>query len=771
MIDSLLDLEFAREYLKRINAEPRTLYTAVVEKNLKKGRYRWRDKATIKFNRNTGNISVHPNNNKEKYEPSQTEQNLISAEWKERLAEFPRQVYLPLNILDSKLTDRLSEAQGNNNLFIFEDSKNERCLMLEERLELFNKKTSNPKRYVRWSYWNDDKWRKLETVDKKGKLPIWGLSQLKDNSIIFIHEGAKSARYCRDLLDPDHPWYNDLKDHAHVAWIGGALNPYRTSWRALRNSRPDIVYIVPDNDSESYSSISYISRMLDCPTYSIQWPDAFPEGFDLADEFPTGEYGFKDCTVPATFLTKKSLDDTGKPYMELRTHAKNTWIHVIKTDQWVSRDNPRLVLDDILLKKYIRKYHHNIGGNNKILELFNLSQDKAYERFSYRPDKYKSGAPGVIANGEFTFNKYFPCNIDVADISKEKEKEAYDPWLEFLEYLLPVKEERDHMKRWIATLIAKPDVRMKWGILMISHTEGVGKSTLGEGILMPLVGIHNSITVRESDILSSFNSWAAYKRLVIIEEIYAGQSWKATQVLKSIITDPFIQINEKHTRAFMCENWCHVFACSNEHKALKIGKADRRWFFPEVTEVRWPDKKFNEFYKWLHKHGLSIIYHWAVNYGYYVGAGEHAPNSEKKKEIISESMSQEEIVASEIGSVLAGINRPFIISRDQIHMMIDSHMTGQKIYESDVKIRKAIITGCKEQSDKKTVVDVLRRSGRIYKVMSNGRRQYVLINSSMQEKYDEKSRQKGFNMKDFMKKSMKIGLKIAKQYIDKKIPF
>lgn len=771
MIDSLLDLEFTREYLQRIGAEPRSLYSAIVEKKLG-GRY-WEDRCFIKFHQKTGKVSVFPKHKTDDLGPTETEQSLIREEWKE--AEFPQQVYVPLNLLESHLDERLAQALRDDRLYIFEDKKNEKCLMLEERLE-DNPKKPYQKRYVRWSYWNDKRWRALETVNKQGKIPLYGLSQLNEHSIIFLHEGAKSAKYCREELNKSHPWYNDLKDAAHLAWVGGALNPHRTAWKALRDARPDMVYIVPDNDPEGYSAVPYIAKQLDCITYSVQWPDVFPMRFDLGDEFPEkmfkeDEHGkmeytectFRECLVNSTYLTKLVVED-GKAHMELRSHAKNLYVHILKADLWVCRLDPKIMLDDILLKKYIRKYHHNIGGNNRILELFNLSQDKIYESFSFRPDKYEAGSPGIVSDGILTFNRYAPGPIDGKNISISED--LYKPWEEFLSYLFPVKEELDHVKRWIATLVAKPEIRMKWGMLMISFTQGVGKSTLGEKILMALVGVHNASVVRESDILSSFNSWAAFKRLIIIEEIYAGQSWKATQALQSLITDPYLTINEKHTRLFTCDNWCHVLACSNEYKALKISKADRRWFFPEITERKWPQSKFDEFYDWLNKSGLAVIHRWCLEYGDYVSPGEHAPESEKKKEIIQESMSQEEIKAHEIGNFLAKIERPFMVSRDDIHAMIEHDMKNQKIYDSDVKIRKAIISGCMNNQERKSELYLLRRNNRIYKVQIKGKRQYVLFNDSMQKIYEDKVIAEGENIRVFMQKYISSGGKIVEKYIN-----
>ena len=82
--------------------------------------------------------------------------------------------------------------------------------------------------------------------------------------------------------------------------------------------------------------------------------------------------------------------------------------------------------------------------------------------------------------------------------------------------------------RWCATLVARPDIRMEYGVLLISEMQGVGKGTLGERILAPLVGPWNcSFPTEQSIVDSSFNSWIAHKRLAVVHEIYAGHNIKA----------------------------------------------------------------------------------------------------------------------------------------------------------------------------------------------------------------------------------------------------
>ena len=152
--------------------------------------------------------------------------------------------------------------------------------MVQERI--VDKK--GDKQYIPWTFWSDREWRRLEPEES---LPIYNQEALETASTVFIHEGPKSVRDLMKVLKKgNHPWQDELEDAAHIGWIGGALNPHRTDWAALAKSGVTRAYIVADNDAPGLSAIKHIARSLRCITWSIQFNDDFPMGFDLGDTFP-----------------------------------------------------------------------------------------------------------------------------------------------------------------------------------------------------------------------------------------------------------------------------------------------------------------------------------------------------------------------------------------------------------------------------------------------------------------------------------------------------
>lgn len=748
-LNSLTDISAVADYLNRINAEARSLDLAIVEEKINENY--WRDKVYIRFKDEAKNIEIYPEEYYNKYKPTEAEHTDIKAQWNS--FQHPEYKLLGTNLLEELLLDRHKTSRDEDMLFVFYNKNKSKVLMLQEKV--YDKK--GRKRYIPWTFWSDRKWRVSETPEK---LPIYGLEQIgelgSENTLtIFIHEGAKGARFCKRLLEDDklsHPWKDEMFA-IHVGWIGGALNPYRTDWEELRKAKPACIYIVPDNDDEGYECVTKISAQMRCLTYGLQYPDGFGKGFDLADPIPDKYYeeemyigpAFYECVRHATYLTdiEEIIDNSFKipkikRIIKLRPHVRGLWAYIKKTEQWAFTRDLTEVYKHLGFYRVIAGYHHGKGQN--VVDLLLKKQKRTLSRFAYIPSKVTKAGQSVISDGnKLVLNMYSPCKIKPI-------KGDFQPFLEFMEHLIPNEEERHETLKWCATLIAHPELRMKYSVLMISDTKGVGKSTLGEYILRHLVGTHNASMATDKTVLSGFNSWAKHKTLVIIEEIYTGKKWTMYNALKTYITEPTISINEKGIKTYDCENMCHFYACSNSHKALKIEDGDRRWLIPEVNEVLWGGKKFIDLHTWLKRGGRHYIRYWAEMFDDYVQEGDHAPITHLKRSIVEESLSISEVYARRIGEIIVrGFpNEPAVISIEDMKEIIKMH--EPRINQSNLLLLKSCMKGAKMAQTTSNLNYVIRenRSKATSRVYHKGKLNYCLGNPIARNMFKEEMENNAF---------------------------
>lgn len=676
-VSELTDIPSIRDYLNRVGAEPRTLKAAVVK--VGHGVY-WKDICTIRFGKD-GSVDC-PN---AEFAPTELERQMIAAEvagW-----SWPEQ-----KLLDSiiKAPQMMKDAEAKD-IFEFRNAEG-KILMVQVRVE-----GAKGKNYIPWTFFDDDRWRSCEP---DGPLPLFGAEDLAGHGVVFIHEGAKAAAQMRRLVAgrtpadkkalAEHPWGHELANSAHVGWVGGALSPYRTDWSVLSKAGIKTVFIVADNDEAGRSAVPAISQQLRLPTFAIQFTDEFPVAFDLGDNFPAGMFssevgepiyigpGFRDCTHPATWATDlvPSPDGKGRPSYALRDSFKGMWAYIEEADMFVCTHMPEIMRSEPVLNKMLASFSHVQDTCRLIV--------KAYQgrstRVCYRPDH-----KGLLVTfrGSSAINLHIPSTIRSVDGDIK-------PFMEFINYLFVNEHERHNALKWVATLIAKPEVRMSYGMLLISECQGVGKTTLGSGILAPLVGIQNVGFPSEGDVTGTFNDWVAHKRLAVVNEIYSGSSWKAYHALKAVITDKDISVNRKYIRQYIIENWCHVLASSNSMRALKMENDDRRWFYPEVTEVPWPKKKFEDFRRWLNGGGLSIIRSWAEQFGDYVAQSDRAPMTDRKREMIEGSRSEAQQEAAAVAETLKDLGKPAGILIKDIVGWVRTHAQG-KVFDSDYELRRSMV--------------------------------------------------------------------------------
>jgi hypothetical protein len=656
-------LPAVRGYLGRIGATARGMFSAVV-KEYQAGYPA--DVAAIRVDKDSGKVQVtsHTGADVSAYEPTEAESHAIAIEVK--AAHWPENI-TPHSARD--LPDAIKLADPEH-LFEFRTAPTKGApkgdiIMLQLRRQPDGKRRA----YVPYTYWSDGLWRPREP---DGLLPLWGLDQLDKHSRVFLHEGAKAARAVRRLVEawnPEgkaalaaHPWGDSLKNAAHLGWIGGALSPHRTDWSPLARAGVTDVYIVADNDRAGLQAVPKIARALGAysiTVWMVRFDKNFPEGFDLADPFPPKMFKavggglrytgppFVECVSAATWATSAvPAPRTGgrgaprRPTYNLRQECAAQYVVVNSGTKptFHPAHDPTRRYDDAGFNMLMGPF----SDYPRPAELFRgqAAFASAVEGVTYAPN-----TPARIINvaGRLNLNLFTPPSVRAQPGNAE-------PWLDFLKYLIPSADERGEVERWLATLIAHPGVRMKWGLLLASTMQGVGKTTLCE-ILRKLVGERNTSNPAAHQVVNSqFNPWIAAKRLVFVNEIYAERSWAAYNNLKSAVTDPSVEVNEKFLPPYTLPNWAHFILCSNSTLALPMEEHDRRWFAPEVTEELRPPDHWRDFYAWLEGGGYGIIRWWAEHHKGQVGPGEVAPQSRRKDQMIADSRSAEEVMVRDLAA-------------------------------------------------------------------------------------------------------------------------
>jgi hypothetical protein len=616
-------------YITRIGAEQLNFRRFMIKQQARNGYYRERCLITI-------NPDLSITVTEKEFAPTKQEADDIKEELTN--ASFPQPI--PAATLDT-LHAKLGEDAW---LYAFYSRVHGGIVMAQQRVV-----TPDGKRYLPWTFFNDGEWRCMEPG---GSLPFWKPFERRNKTQIMVHEGAKAAHFVDDLLNnPErcaerdaHPWIDYLAMFEHWGLIGGALAPHRADYEELWREQAHKVVYVCDNDSAGKAVLQEFSRHYKRRLEGIMFDRQFKSAWDCADELPISMFNnhhyigkpMQDYLRPATWATEW-VPEIKK--FRLTRAFKEEWYHSIKPDAYVHC----AWSNDIYTMKEFNSRVRSFSDVKETSELLKEDETSKQAFLAYSPAQ----APGPFVNEKSPW-----INTHVApDIKPQPGDPA--PWLDFMTFLIPTERDRHETLRWCATLIARPNVRMRYSILLISETQGVGKNTLGD-ILTHLIGIRNVSFPSEDEIVNTnYNYWASHKRLAVVPEIYAGQSSKAYNKLKTIVTDKTITVREKYLAHYEIENWLHMLALSNSLRALKLSYNDRRWLVPGVNEDnRRPPGYWTNLHHWLElENGYNIIKHWANEFVEQHGAvatEAFAPWTTVKEAVIEESYSQGEALVCKL---------------------------------------------------------------------------------------------------------------------------
>jgi hypothetical protein len=533
---------------------------------------------------------------------------------------------------------RMPPEAREGEVFFFRDAGGA-VVFAHQRVEVDGRKV-----YVAWHLREIDGEPVWFASEPEGPLPLYGADRLPGagGKVVVIHESARAAEFGQRIADghePDHIWAEELAGTVNAGWIGGALNVERIDWAPVNNALASRVVIVADNDEEGCAAVPKIAKALFLPTYAICFHNAFPKGFDMAEPYPEAARLTHDGKRKPLHLQRLSimerfatwatdiyhLPGSTKRHFRVRRPFAREVAYIKTLDRYVVRSQPDHLFKPMEFDRTFRAYSDTSQLSGTVVE----DAETIFDKLTFKPGNMSREV--MLPNGSKAINTWQPSLIP----RRRGDTSLFEG---FMRYLVPGEEDRLNLLRLIATMVARPSQRIIFSVLLISIAEGVGKNTLTDAILKPLVGEHNTSVVGESGITGSFNGWAANKRLVIVPEIYEGHSFTTANKLKSIVTDDEIMVNEKNQPSYNLDNHITFFACSNSMEALKIAEVDRRWFVPGLTDTPAPRELFVKLHAALASGDLlPAIMDWAHTYGHYVEGGETAPGSAMKAEVIAGS--------------------------------------------------------------------------------------------------------------------------------------
>jgi hypothetical protein len=339
------------------------------------------------------------------------------------------------------------------------------------------------------------------------------------------------------------------------------------------------------------------------------------------------------------------------------------------------------------------------GGHNFVMGLENTKTTRsAWEAFTesqcvknpkvhttcFRPE-VPSGEV-IEEEGLMLVNTYVPIRTPrkVGDVT---------PFRKHLELLLPVEEDRKALLAYMAACVQYPGVKFQWAPLL-QGVEGNGKTML-VACLARAVGLRYTHMANATDLDNKFNSWVSNKLLIGIEEVRITAGTDALEVLKTLITNSFIEIQGKGRDQVTGDNRANLFMCSNYKDSTPKTSVDRRFgiFFTAQQTVEdikkmGGHKYFSNFHTWLHEQNgfayvTDYLYKYVIPEALNPARGHRAPITSSTEEAISASLGaieQEILEAIEEGRV--GFRNGWVSSKQLSILLIGRKVNPRKRAEA-----------------------------------------------------------------------------------------
>jgi hypothetical protein len=295
------------------------------------------------------------------------------------------------------------------------------------------------------------------------------------------------------------------------------------------------------------------------------------------------------------------------------------WVYIVKHSSYFNKRT---------YKSYnptgfnITNGQHIIGKTLPANFVINRSLIDVVDGMAYLP-QMRTGAHTI--DGLQVMNCFNPASIPKPSKSYQHgDIEYIEFFKKHIRFICSEDEEKSHiLMHWLIHQAQHPGRKILWAPL-IQGIEGIGKSYFG-AVLNTFLGDANVGVVSPEAVKTVFNGWATGICVNILEElmISGNNRYNIVEAIKPLITNPYIQINNKGISQYKVLNTTNYIAFTNHRDAIPLGRSDRRWWviFAPIQDksefVKFVGEEhsiyFVKLFNGLKTHGSGLL-KWALEY-------------------------------------------------------------------------------------------------------------------------------------------------------------
>lgn len=313
------------------------------------------------------------------------------------------------------------------------------------------------------------------------------------------------------------------------------------------------------------------------------------------------------------------------------------FIYVDKHGEIRDIRNPRKVWDLNLFKVAFKSSALVLGRAKKQIADMWLESPA---RKTVHEITFAAGEPPITLGGETLSAKALNLWKERPDFNPpDNWQELAQPFVDHVRWLF--EESTEPFLDWLAHIEQKPGELPHYGFLHISKNTGLGRNWVSSvltqvfrGYCAPGIDLVRLLT-------GQFNRVLASKVLIIVDEIKAataGERWKYSEKLKSIVTAEQREINGKNANEYWERNAGRFLVLSNHLDALPLDETDRRWYVHYTTKMAKSPEEYLKLYQLLKNPDFvdSVVYFLRVRDISHFNPGERPPMNDAKSQVMEE---------------------------------------------------------------------------------------------------------------------------------------